>query len=131
MHPSASAGHGGYIDFHYNGSTEDYTSRIIEQPSGTINIQSTNLQHNGRKILEDGIIVDVYNATVSFTNGVGTYTNSNIKSGSVVIAQRRGNIAGANTSFCTHTNSSGGSVTVCCESGYSGNLALNFIISSI
>lgn len=27
---NSSAGHGGFIDFHFNGSTEDYTSRIIE-----------------------------------------------------------------------------------------------------
>lgn len=31
-------GHGGFIDFHYNGSTADYTSRIIERPSGTLQI---------------------------------------------------------------------------------------------
>ena len=35
MAPStSSAGHGGYIDFHYNRSTADYTSRIIEDASG-------------------------------------------------------------------------------------------------
>lgn len=27
---ASSSGHGGFIDFHFNGSTEDYTSRIIE-----------------------------------------------------------------------------------------------------
>lgn len=30
---------GGYIDFHYNGSTSDYTVRIIESSSGTIQVQ--------------------------------------------------------------------------------------------
>lgn len=34
----ANAGHGGYIDFHFNGSSSDYTSRIIESASGTLNI---------------------------------------------------------------------------------------------
>lgn len=29
---------GGYIDFHYAGSTKDYTSRIIESAQGTVNI---------------------------------------------------------------------------------------------
>ena len=38
---AANAGHGGYIDFHYNGSTADYTSRIIEMASGKLNINST------------------------------------------------------------------------------------------
>ena len=37
--PPENAGHGGYIDFHYNGSTEDYTARIIESPKGTIYIR--------------------------------------------------------------------------------------------
>lgn len=30
--------HGGYIDFHFNGSTEDYTSRIIESASGKLHL---------------------------------------------------------------------------------------------
>lgn len=32
----STAGYGGYIDFHFNGSTADYTSRLIESESGTI-----------------------------------------------------------------------------------------------
>ena len=36
---SASAGNGGYIDFHYNNSSSDYTTRIIENASGTIQIR--------------------------------------------------------------------------------------------
>ena len=39
--PSSTAGHGGYIDFHYNGSTDDYTSRIIEDASGKISITAS------------------------------------------------------------------------------------------
>lgn len=35
------SGYGGYIDFHFNGSSSDYTSRIIEDVSGEINIQAT------------------------------------------------------------------------------------------
>lgn len=37
---SGASGHGGYIDFHYNDSTDDYTSRIIESASGTINVDA-------------------------------------------------------------------------------------------
>lgn len=33
---SSNSGHGGFIDFHYNGSTSDYTSRIIEDASGRL-----------------------------------------------------------------------------------------------
>ena len=33
---SSSSGFGGYIDFHFNGSTADYTSRLIEADNGVI-----------------------------------------------------------------------------------------------
>lgn len=36
----SSAGHGGYIDFHYNGNTADYTSRIIEDASGQLTLSA-------------------------------------------------------------------------------------------
>lgn len=32
----STVGHGGYIDFHYQGSTDDYTSRLIENEKGVI-----------------------------------------------------------------------------------------------
>lgn len=131
LYPGSSAGHGGYIDFHYNDSKSDYTSRIIEQSSGTLNIQSTNFQHNGLKVLTDGIIVDSYNVAVKFTNGVAKYSNSNIKANAVVMVSRRGNVAGANTSYCTHTTSGGGSVTICCSSSVNETHYLNIIISNI
>ena len=34
----SSSGHGGFIDFHFNGSTEDYTSRIIEDAKGQLSL---------------------------------------------------------------------------------------------
>lgn len=34
--------HGGYIDFHYAGTTKDYTSRIIESANGRLSLQNTN-----------------------------------------------------------------------------------------
>lgn len=36
MSLSSSANHGGYIDFHFNGSSEDYTSRLIETSKGAL-----------------------------------------------------------------------------------------------
>ena len=35
------SGYGGYIDFHFNGSSADYTSRIIENASGQLNMEAT------------------------------------------------------------------------------------------
>ena len=40
---SQSAGHGGFIDFHYNGSSSDYTSRIIEAESGNVTINGISI----------------------------------------------------------------------------------------
>lgn len=35
---SSTAGYGGYIDFHFNGSTEDYTARLMETAEGTLRV---------------------------------------------------------------------------------------------
>ena len=37
---SSSANHGGYIDFHFNGSTANYTSRIIEDAAGQLTLRA-------------------------------------------------------------------------------------------
>lgn len=36
--PGASAGHGGFIDFHFNNDSADYTSRIAELTKGTLSV---------------------------------------------------------------------------------------------
>ena len=42
------SGYGGFIDFHFNGSQADYTSRIIEDASGKLNInQAVFVNYNG------------------------------------------------------------------------------------
>lgn len=38
LSPSSSMSHGGYIDFHYAGSTEDYTTRLWENASGQLEV---------------------------------------------------------------------------------------------
>ena len=38
--------YGGYIDFHFNGSSADYTSRIIENASGQLNMEATVVVNN-------------------------------------------------------------------------------------
>lgn len=42
LYPQSTANNGGYIDFHYNGSSSDYTSRIIENGSGTLTLLASN-----------------------------------------------------------------------------------------
>ena len=83
MFPGASAGNGGYIDFHYNNDNGDYTSRLIEIPKGV-------LKYNDRGLLSTAHITAVYNVHVSFVNGVFEYSNSAIKATSVCFAQFRG-----------------------------------------
>lgn len=41
--PLTTTTHGGFIDFHYAGSGADYTSRIIENSSGNLNIDCTSV----------------------------------------------------------------------------------------
>lgn len=66
-------GHGGFIDFHYNGYRVDYTSRIIEDASGRIYIDATNGLRIGNGIIKwdttnsclmiqkyDGTACDIY-----------------------------------------------------------------------
>ena len=37
---TSGAGHGGHLDFHFNGSSDDYTSRIIESSIGKLSVNS-------------------------------------------------------------------------------------------
>ena len=83
LFPGASAGNGGYIDFHYNNSSADYTSRLIEAPSGVV-------KYNNYGLISTANITAVYNVHVSFVNGVFEYSNSAIKATSVCFAQFRG-----------------------------------------
>ena len=41
--PRTTANNGGFLDFHYNQSTADYTSRIIESASGTLSINNVTI----------------------------------------------------------------------------------------
>ena len=53
--PSSGASDGGFIDFHYGGSTEDFTSRIIEDTSGTITISASTLKVTGNINVGGGV----------------------------------------------------------------------------
>ena len=60
---SSSAGNGGYIDFHYNGSTSDYTSRIIEESSGTVKLYGNFVASGGVTALSDARLKDIIGDT--------------------------------------------------------------------
>jgi hypothetical protein len=79
MTSSSGAGHGGYFDFHYNNSSDDFTSRIIEDASGRINLVApTGIRVNGGRILGAPTAVTV-------TASMGTIAeNSSFRMGSAV-----------------------------------------------
>jgi len=54
FNPTDTMGHGGYLDFHYNGSTEDWTTRIIEEKSGQLRIMADKLRLSGVLDISDG-----------------------------------------------------------------------------
>ena len=52
--PLTTSTHGGFIDFHFKGSTADYTSRILEVASGNLQITaSAGLTLNGSSVLNE------------------------------------------------------------------------------
>ncbi len=112
------SGHGGYIDFHYGGSTADYTTRLIEVGAGVLTI-------NDKKVMTARNMVGVYSVTLTFTNGIATYQNSAIKGNSVVFVQRRAASAGTSKSFTT--SSAAGSVTITSDN-LSGTIDVNILI---
>lgn len=56
LSPSGSAGHGGYIDFHFNGNTADYTTRLYESAKGTLSLVGA-LNVSGVTTLNNKIIL--------------------------------------------------------------------------
>lgn len=47
---TSGAGHGGHLDFHFNGSSDDYTSRIIESSIGMLSVNSVYMS-NGNAVI--------------------------------------------------------------------------------
>lgn len=124
LDPGKSAGHGGYIDFHFNGDQSDYTSRIYESVKGT-------LKYNGHGIVSTANITAIYSATVTFKNGVATYKHSAIKANSVCFAQWRAGAVSTLTDSVLSTTSADGAVTIIAKSlGSNANatLPINLLI---
>lgn len=48
--PNTTAGHGGVIDFHYNGDSADNTSRIIELAKGTLDVNGSKFSNNNMEV---------------------------------------------------------------------------------
>lgn len=70
---SATAGNGGYLDFHFNNSNADYTSRIIEDASGRIQINAEVYIPSGKRLR----IGDIYIGYDPDNNALKVYKVSN------------------------------------------------------
>ena len=68
---AANAGYGGYIDFHFNGSSSDYTSRIIEDVSGRIQFVAS----NGIRVGDGVLVWDSTNGALKVQRADGTAAN--------------------------------------------------------
>lgn len=76
---SSSSNHGGFIDFHYNGATDDYTVRLIEGEKGVLQVVCS-----GGMILQ-GDYIQTFSRTQNSVDGVppsGTFQNYAISLGS-------------------------------------------------
>lgn len=122
LFPGASAGHGGYIDFHYNNSSADYTSRFLETSSGRVTL-------NGENILTAANIVALFNVNLTFTNGVATYENSAITASSVTFVQWRAGAVSTMTDSVLGTTPQNGSMIIVAKIGFTGGpLPVNILI---
>ena len=118
-------GHGGYIDFHFNGDAADYTSRIYEPVKGV-------LRYNDHGILSTANIVALLNVSIKFTNGVATYENSAIKSSSVTFVQWRAGAVNTLTDSVLSTTPQNGSMKIIAKSGITGGpLPVNILIINL
>lgn len=77
--PKSNENHGGFIDFHFNGSTEDYTSRIIESVEGRIEVTAPNgIRCNSKYLVRsiNGVVADNAGEVVSSSlkNGNETFS---------------------------------------------------------
>lgn len=123
LFPGNTAGHGGYIDFHYDSNIADYTSRIIEIPSGHV-------QLNGMDIVTRENIIVVWNVGITFTNGIAEYSNNAIKANNPCFVQFRASSVNStfqNTALAVH-NQTNGKLTIVAKNGATFSSHLNILI---
>lgn len=122
LYPGSSAGHGGYIDFHFNNDKADYTSRIYEPVKGV-------LKYNNHGILTTTNIVAFLNVNITLTNGVATFKNSAIKSSSVTFVQWRAGAVSTLVDSVLSTTPQNGSMTIIAKNGVTGGpVPVNILI---
>lgn len=125
LYPGASAGNGGYIDFHYNDDSADYTSRLIEIPKGVV-------RYNGYGLLSSAHIVAIYNHNLSFTNGKAEYQNASIKANHPCFVQFRASAVSSDfldTALAVDSRNDG-ILTIVAKNGATFSANVNILIIS-
>ena len=126
--PGSNAGHGGYIDFHYNGdyATEqrDYTSRLIEAPQGYLKL-------NNDAILTSSNVVALYNINLEFVDGICDYSHSSINSHSVCFIQLRSGAVATTQDVSIGCTSYAGYVRIVDKNGMNGSYPVNILIVNL
>lgn len=117
--PPAGEGHGGYIDFHYDGIEDDYTARLIEGAPGELWVGQD-------KIMTAANIVAVSNIAPVFTDGATYYLHPSIKPTSVCIVQRCASVGGEAIPFATSCVS--GQVNIATNKEIFGAININILI---
>ena len=117
MYPGTSAGHGGFIDFHYNSSSADYTSRIIESGSGKITINGSNFTSTGVSMAPGNVTMTNGNLNISRSTTIAANEAARIN---FTITQTDNNVS--STSYIAvfddlDTAGSGNNMVICSKSG--------------
>lgn len=123
LFPGASADHGGYIDFHYHNDSVDYTSRLIETPKGVV-------RYNNYELVSTAKIITIWNAAVTFTNGIAEYSNNAIKANHVCFVQFRAGTVGSTfqDTALSVSNPTNGKLTIVAKNGATFSTHLNILI---
>lgn len=124
MFPGASAGHGGYIDFHYNNDSADYTSRLLEIPKGI-------LKYNNKGLLNTAHVIALRNVNIPFENGYYEYENSNITASSVTFAQWRAGAVSTLVDSVLSTTPKDGKMIIIAKNGMTGTPPVNILIINL
>lgn len=126
LFPGASAGNGGYIDFHYNNDPADYTSRLIE-------IQKGVLKYNNHGLLTTRNIIAIWNVAVTFTNGIAEYSNNAIKANHPCFVQFRASTVGSSfqDTALAVSNTTDGKLTIVAKNGATFSSHLNILILNL
>lgn len=83
----SSAGHGGYIDFHFNGNTADYTSRIIESARGELRLIASTVR-----------VGTTSSATLTLARPSFNYIWTDVAGGTLVLGTTDGGVTSSSNS---------------------------------